>query len=114
VCSAFEQENISLFNLLLALEVGKERGTVREDEFEFFLKNMLRFGNYREWRKADTWFVRLIDRMEKGQFFYYKRELLKLYPKRRGIFDELDGDNGYKFKDVAEKVNKLSQSESKP
>lgn len=78
VCSGYAKENIPLFNLIFALEIGQERGTVTNEEYDFFFKNFLKFENYKQWRQSNTNFVRLVDKMDKSEFIRLKRNQLKV------------------------------------
>lgn len=97
-------------NLLFALEIGNQRGSFNRDELEFFIETLIKFDNYKGWRKPETSFVRITSKVNKGEYLRIKRNLIKLYPKHHELFEKLDNNVGtYKdimnilFKDEGEK-----------
>lgn len=94
-----------MLNLIFALEIGIENESVTKDEFEFFFKNFLKFHNFKDWRKPETNFIRISDTIDKSAFIRLKRSLLRLYPKRRKLFDDL-GEGNFTYKAIIDKVNK--------
>lgn len=111
ICSGYKQENISLFNLIFALEIGKQRKTVTNDEFDFFFKNFLKFPNHKDWRKSNTNFIRFTDKMDKSQFIRLKRNQIKLYPKRRRLYEDFS-DVSYTYREILDIINKYFEKES--
>lgn len=107
--AGYKQSNIPLFNLLFALEIGIERGTVIKEEFEFFMTSFIKLPNYKKWRKADTSFVRITDKIDNNSFIRLKRNQLRLYPKRRSLFEEV-GESVTTYRDMMGKFNSYFNS----
>lgn len=104
ICSGYSNENIPLLNLLFALEVGVERNSISQQELEVFLEACCKFPNYKDWRKANTNFIRITDKVDKSEFIRLKRNLLRLYPKRRKLFEQV-GETLSTYKDMMNKLN---------
>jgi hypothetical protein len=105
MCAGYSAENVSLLNLLYALEIANIRGNLTRQELEFFLETCCKFKNYKEWRKTETSFVRITDKFDRSEFIRLKRNLIKLYPKRRELFEDVD-DDIKTYKDMMNKINK--------
>ena len=86
------------------LEIGIENESLTRDEFDFFFKNFLKFPNFKDWRKPETNFIRISDTIDKSAFIRLKRSLLRLYPKRRKLFEDL-GESTFTYKTIIDKVN---------
>lgn len=93
-----------MLNLVFALEIGIENESLTRDEFDFFFKNFLKFPNFKDWRKPETNFIRISDTIDKSAFIRLKRSLLRLYPKRRKLFEDL-GESTFTYKAIIDKVN---------
>jgi hypothetical protein len=50
VVAGLKQENIALFNLIFALEIALKKTTMTPEDKAFFLGNMLKLPNYKDWR----------------------------------------------------------------
>jgi hypothetical protein len=99
-----------LLNLLFALEIGKERNDLNQAEHDFFLENLCRLPNYKDWRKPDTQFIRITSKIEKADFLRLKRNLIKIYPQRRKMFENLD-ESIINYKDMMSKLHSYFNSD---
>lgn len=92
MCAGYSSENVSLLNLLYSLEIANIRGNVTRVELEFFIETFCKFKNYKEWRKPETSFLRITDKSNQSESIRLKRNLIKLYPKRKELFEDVNED----------------------
>ena len=105
MAAGYSHENVPLLNLLFSLEVAIERENLSQPEYEFFVEAFCKFKNYREWRKPDTQFIRMTEKVDKSDFMRLKRNLVRLYPKHRSLFEKI-GDSVKTYKDLITITNK--------
>jgi hypothetical protein len=84
-----------LYNLILALKLAYKKKEVREEEIEYFYKQMFMIKGFEEWRGVEKDMVSMDGKMEKTQFLGFKRELIKLYPESgRAVIEVVEKELG--------------------
>ena len=73
---------------------------------EFFLESICKFKNYKEWRKPDTTFIRITEKIERSDYIRNKRHLIRLYPHHRETFEDIDNDS-ITYKDMMKIISSI-------
>jgi hypothetical protein len=93
--------------LIFGIEIALKKGSITEEEKDFFFKHFEAIKNFHDWRlnihKASSLpsgFIQPLmmkERISIESFNSLKKELLKLYPDARAVFDALEVKIGKTF-----------------
>lgn len=93
--ASLKPQLVNLFNLVLAVKLAFKKKEVREEEIEYFFKQMFQIGKFEEWRIIERDMVKMEDKMEKTRFLGFKREIIKLYPETgRNVIETIEKELG--------------------
>lgn len=104
ILAGIKQEHVSLFNLIFALEIALKKTTVTQEDKDFFVYRFFQIKNCHEWRLNPhkpspivTGFVEPHQRIKQAEFMDIKREVLKIYPDLRKLFETIEIKIGKEF-----------------
>lgn len=90
IVAGIKQENISLFNLIFALEIALKKTTMSPEDKEFFLEQFYSIPSFKQWWNPNVNFVDSHDQVKKEIYSSQKSAILKRYPETWKLFETIE------------------------
>eukprot|EP00347_Sterkiella_histriomuscorum_P021796 403332737 len=106
IVAGIKQEHVSLFNLIFSMEIALKKTTVNQEDKDFFINRFFRIKNCYDWRlnphKPSTIPTGFADisqnqRIKQAEYMTIKRDILKIYPDLRKLFETIEIKIGKEF-----------------